>query len=198
MIDFKESNWRIQGSSGGSVTVGTPTLKVQVGGGYIRLPVREKGTKKDVMLQGPGAGISLGIALETPWTDWINVSGSTDFHPSTGILPIYRKKKDKDAAYNIRNLKGDFLVFTAGANSNFFGLTACMGVWLTNHVEQCFKNFQKCNIRAVATSTGLKIVPGGFPLAILHDAHAVGFFWGLINTTDVLSAGGSVFQYRLM
>jgi hypothetical protein len=43
----------------------------------------------------------------------------------------------------------------------------------------------------------LTITPGGFPISIMLKTHAVGVFWGMVNTTDVYAGGGSMFQYRM-
>lgn len=43
----------------------------------------------------------------------------------------------------------------------------------------------------------LTITPIGFPVDIMMRIHAVGAFWGLVNSTDALSASGSMFQYRM-
>jgi hypothetical protein len=197
MYTFKRSDWAIAGNSGVTGTVGTPTLKIQVGLSYLKLPVRENGEKKSNMLRGVGAGFSGGVSLETPWTDWLNVSGSADFYPANGLGPIYRKVGAPDKKYSVKNLTGDFLVLGGSGTANLHGMNLCLGLWLTNRVDQCLADAAKCDIRATVTGELLKIVPGGFPLSILANTHAVGVFWGLVNTTDVLSAGVSAFQYRM-
>jgi len=197
MFVFKRSDWSITGNSGITGTVGTPTLKIQVGLSYLRLPVRDKASTKAKMLQGIGGGVSAGASLETPWTDWVNVSGSPDFYPSSGIGPIYRAVTKPDKKYVVKNLTGDFLVLGGSGTANLNGLNICMGLWLTNPMVQCLTDSTKCDIKATVSGEILKILPGGFPLSILANTHAIGFFWGLVNTTDVLSAGISAFQYRM-
>lgn len=197
MFEFKRSDWSITGNSGVTGSVGTPTLEIQVGLSYLRLPVRDKNTTKAKILRGIGAGVSAGVSLETPWTDWINVSGSPDFYPANGLGPIYRKAGTPDKKYKVKNLFGDFLVLGGSGAANLYGMNLCLGLWLENGLEQCLMDGAKCDIRATITGEVLKIIPGGFPMSILMKTHAVGVFWGLVNTTDVLSAGVSAFQYRM-
>lgn len=198
MFEFKRSDWSIAGDSGVTGTVGTPTLRIQVGLSYLRLPVRDKGIKKAKMLKGPGLGVSAGVAAEFPVTDWLNVSGSPKFYPGSGLGPIFRKVTKPDKKYAIKNLTGDFLVFGGSGSANFYGTNICMGLWLTDNVAQCLQDMKECNIRATVSGEILKILPGGLPLSLLVNTHAIGFFWGLVNTTDALSAGVSVFQYRML
>ena len=90
---FRASEWRITGSSGGSVTVGTPIAKIQVGGSRLNLPIVNLRTKEKVNLAGYGGGASVGVALDSPISDIGNVSISTKDMPSDGIDKIYHKNQ---------------------------------------------------------------------------------------------------------
>jgi hypothetical protein len=137
MFKFKRPDWRIAGSSGVTVTVGTPVVQIQVGASYLRLPVRNKVTTKTSMLHGPGVGQSHGGAMETPWTDLLNISGSPDFYPSNGIGHIFRKAGMPDRPYTLRKLTGELLVLAADGGANFQGASLCLALWLKGNYGDC-------------------------------------------------------------
>jgi hypothetical protein len=197
MFKFRRSNWSIAGNSGVTATVGTPIARIQVGGSYLRLPVRNKESSETSMLQGIGVGGSLSISPEIPWTDFFNISGSPDFYPSNGIGPIFRKAGQPDKPYKLDKLTGDLLVLAANGATNFHGVSLCLGLWLKGNLGNCLNDITGCDLRMTVAGAVLTITPAGFPPSILMKTYAVGVFWGLVNTTDVLSAGGSAFQYRL-
>jgi hypothetical protein len=197
MYLFKRSDWRITGSSGVTATAGTPNLKIQLGGSFIRLPVKKEGTNTSGILGGVGLGGQGGGGVEAPWTDFVNVSGSPQFYPSKGIGQIYRKINKPDYSYSLQKLTGQFMVIAATGSINFYGATFCMGLWLDNYIGECINDFRNCKISIVLTETGLRLLPGAIPLSILIKTHAVGLFWGGVNTTDISSASISVFKYHL-
>lgn len=79
------------------------------------------------MLRGVEVGGSGGFAIETPWTDLLNISGSADFYPSNGIGPIFRRADGPDKPYALNNLTGNFLALSATGAANFQGASLCLG-----------------------------------------------------------------------
>lgn len=127
----------------------------------------------------------------------INITGSPDFYPSNGFGQIFRSVSDPGPPYVLSKLTGDLLVLSVGGAANFYGANLCLGLWLENGLSECLRDIKQCNMRLAVTSGLLTIIPGGFPWAILARTHAVGAFWGVVNTTDVAGLSGSAFQYRL-
>jgi hypothetical protein len=149
------------------------------------------------MLQGKGLGISGGGSLETPWTDLLNISGSPDFYPSNGIGPIFRKPGELNQPYPLHKLTGEFLVLSASGAMNLHGVNLCLGLWLKGNLGNCLNDITRCNLHMTVAGAVLTITPAGFPSSILMRTHAVGTFWGLVNTIDMGSLSGSMFQYRM-
>lgn len=77
----RETGWEIAGTSGASVSVGTPELKIAATAGYLRMPLKNTAAGSATMFQGGGAGVSVGIDISIPF---VNASGGPDQMPSFG------------------------------------------------------------------------------------------------------------------
>ena len=127
---FTASEWRIAGSYGETVTVGTPNIQIQVGGSRLSLPLENTRTKKAVTITGGGAGISAGVSgLDTPLTDWINGSISTKDMPSDGIGIIYRKDNAENRRHKAEDFKGALTVISGGVNIAAVSGEVCVAMW---------------------------------------------------------------------
>jgi hypothetical protein len=195
---LKAGEWRISGSSGVSATVGTPNLKIQVGGSHLTLPLENTITKKKVNLTGLGVGASVGISgMETPLTDWVNTSISTKDMPSDGLGAIYKRTTHKQA-YKPEDFTGFMTVISGGASIAATSGEVSMAIWQRYPIEQCMiDGLQKCNIIQTITSTSLMLNLSTLPLATIEAIHAIGFFSGVSATTDLLGAGLNTFSYRM-
>ncbi len=71
---FHSGDWRIVGSYGASGSIGTPTLKVQVGGGYMEIPIANTKTDETATLKCVGMGVSVGVSIELPFSDFVNAT----------------------------------------------------------------------------------------------------------------------------
>ncbi|WP_133637053.1 hypothetical protein [Zavarzinia compransoris] len=75
------SEWEVEGTSGATVSVGTPELKVELSASYLRMPLKHRGTGRSILYQGVGAGVGVGVSLSIPF---VNASGGPDAMPSLG------------------------------------------------------------------------------------------------------------------
>lgn len=119
---MRPTPWRISGSSGMSVSVGTPVVEVSAGGHYLRLPIYNEDTGESVLLQGGGLGPGLGVSL-TPSP--FDVAGSPDDAPAGGIGRIWgsplapnpMQREDFEGAAYIRTGSGGALFGLTGGGS---------------------------------------------------------------------------------
>lgn len=196
---FQASEWRIAGSSGETVTVGTPNLEIQIGGGRLNLPIRNTRTGEMANLVDYGTGISAGIsALEAPLTDWVNGSISTSSMPSDGIGTIFRKATASGKPYTAKDLTGVLTVFSGGGSISATSDALALALWQNFQIAEYLRaGVRKCDIIKAITNTALVLNPCIMPVALLNATHAVGLFTGVAATTNLLGAGLSVFSYHL-
>jgi hypothetical protein len=96
-------------------------------------------------------GGEVAAAAELPWSDLINISGSPDFYPSSGIGPIYRRSGEPDRPYASQDLKGVFLVLAVTGSANFHGASLCLGFWIKDYFGQGLKDLTQCKLHIMAT-----------------------------------------------
>ena len=209
MLSFKAAEWRINGSSGETVTVGTPNLQIKFGGSRLKLPIKNTRTAEDATLLGYGGGIGAGISLaDTPLTDWVNVTistsempsdGSTSEMPSDGIGRIYRKESSPQSKpYTPKEFTGVLTILSGGGSVAAAEGSLCMAIWQKYPLAQCvLDGWKSCDVIKSITSTSLLLNPTTMPAAVAQATHAIGFFYGVAGTTDLLGAGVNAFTYNM-
>jgi hypothetical protein len=196
---FKAGDWNIVSSSGVSGTIGTPIVQLQVGGSYIKLPLKNTKSNKEAILKGYGGGAAIGVSIDTPISDLFNISMSTDDTPSTGLGPIFQKVDNSGRVdpYKPEDFTGALLVVTGAAGAAAINGTISMAMWQRFPIAQCvIEGLSSCNIFKAVSNTTLMLNPSTLPVALADAVHAIGFFSGLEATTDLASAGGNAFMYR--
>jgi hypothetical protein len=196
---FKAADWRIAGSSGETVTIGTPNLQIQIGGSRLKLPIKNTKSGDEATLYGYGGGISAGVSLvDTPLTDLGNVTISTSEMPSDGIGNIYRRDISPYKPYTAKDFTGVLTVIGGGPSVAAIEGSICMAVWQKYPLAQCFiDGWSSCNVIKSITNTGLLLNPATIPAAVAQATHAIGLFAGVAATTDLLGAGASAFTYNM-
>lgn len=202
-MSFKSTGWEIAGASGLSINVGTPVVNVELGASYIRLPIENPKTQKNVMLQGIGIGGSLGGSISTPV---LTASGSLDQFPADGIGAIVKGPAGAGVQFAKADFFGEILVFSISAGKEVSGELSGV-LWLTEPVESCLSrmNCSKEELKEVAKGVLLKSFGVAVPavtslgdLAMLYNrTKAAGSFLAMNLETQLLGAGLSVFGYRV-
>lgn len=189
MIQLRQSKWSIDGSYGETGTAGTPTLKIQIGASRLVLPVSSSDGKK-ATLRGVGGGLATGISPEFPWTDWVNVTVSTESMPSTGS-PIFVLSKSE---YSAKDFAGFVTVVAGGGTYGFLNGGGALALWHRSaNIEECISSGPLgCNLFKAGGEVVLQIHPAGQALSV----HAAGFIAGAAVSTDLIGAGVSLFKYR--
>jgi hypothetical protein len=195
---FKAGEWRITGSSGESVTAGTPNMKIQVGGSRLNLPLENKNTGEKTALLGYGLGGTFGLSLlEIPFTDLVNASISTKDMPSDGLGVIYRKEEPK-RAYRANDFTGLLTVVSGGGTVSAITGEISIAIWQRYPLEQCIvKGLKNCEIIKSISNTTLMLNPSTMPIAISQAIHAIGFFTGVSTSVDMLGVGVNAFTYNM-
>ncbi len=192
---FKASEWRITGSSGGSLTVGTPVARIQLGGSRLNLPIANLRTKEIVKLNGYGGGASVGVSLETPLSDIGNLSISTEDMPSDGIDVIYRKD-DNGRAYSSKDFTGALTVISGGVTVAAISGEICVALWQKYPLAECLVDgWSSCDVFSAVSNAYMMLNPLSLPAGMAQATHAIGLFSGVSAVTDVAAAGVTVFTY---
>jgi len=201
-MNFKNTDWRITGASGGAVMVGTPELQVEIGAGYIRMPILNTKTGEKAMLKGSGMGAGLGVSLSIPF---VNASGSLDSFPADGIGSIVQGPVALPK-YKISNFEGDIMVFSLNAGKEIsFQLSGVL--WLKQSAQSCLAgmNCSKEEMLSIAKLTVMRsfgVMVPGVGLAnesrmLYNRTKAIGCFSAMNVATQLAGAGGDIFYYRV-
>lgn len=205
-MDIVSTNWEILGSSGTTTRFGTPGLKVELGGGSIKLPIRSLANEEDVVeLSGIGAGISVGIGISLPFA---NASWSGDDFPASRIGCIYAGYDRPEAGQYQRNdFFGGLIIQSLGAGKQISG-NICCAIWMSDPVEVCALRLScsKAELMQIANNVGAMVLRGGVvPFGVgryqierfLRNTKAVGFFTGVSLETQLLGMSATAYYYRV-
>lgn len=121
------TDWRIGGTSGGSVEVGTPVAEVSVGVSYLRMPFVNRQTGETFLLQGGGAGGGLALAIDSP----LDISITTDDMPGTGSDVFYGPRGSANMSRS--DFGGAVLIYTAAVSAGAQGNSG-IAVFLTSPI----------------------------------------------------------------
>lgn len=166
-MKLTETGWEIEGSSGGSVRLGTPLARVEMGRGNIVLPIRHTHSGQTVRLTGVGVGLGASLSISPP----VNVTWSPESFPSAGIGKIYAGYARPHAdLYQSQDFQGGLLVSTIGAGKQISSSISCV-TWLSDPVDICMArlNCSREELVQIARNTGLMILKGGLiPIGRSH------------------------------
>ena len=188
------TDWTIVGSSGGTVTIGSPEIEISVGVSYIRLPIKNERTGEQVLLQGVGGGVSAGVSISIPF---VNASGSLDEFPSTGLGPIFRGIAAPERAFTKQDFTGFMTVLGVGGGAMAKSTQISAALWTKRPLVECLAeaNCTKVDIAAAAVQNALSITPATNSFALLARTKALGFFMGINVATHVAGGGADMYEY---
>ena len=135
--------------------------------------------------------------METPLTDWVNVSISTADMPSTGIGNIFRRESTPDAPYKVDDLTGLLTVISGGGSAAAVGTQGSIVIWQKYAVQECYESGWKCNWFSTVSDSMLLVNPSTIPLAVLKSIHAIGIMTGIEATSDIAGVGVNAFTYYM-
>lgn len=204
-MDLVSTNWEILGSSGATARFGTPGLRVELGGGNIKLPIRSLITEDVVELAGIGAGVSIGAGISLPFA---NASWSGDDFPASRIGSIYAGyDRPETGQYQRNDFFGGLIVQSLGAGKQISG-NICCAIWMSDPVEICALRLSctKAELMQIANNVGAMVLRGGVvPFGVgryqverfLKSTKAVGFFTGISLETQLLGVSANAYYYRV-
>ena len=188
---FKETSWKITGTSGGSVSIGTPVINLAVAAGFIKFSLTDGSRTFTISGQEIGADLAVSVPNLGP----LGLSGSLDEFPSDGIGNIYTGPASQNRELKSGDLSGTLAVLTFGAGSHVAGATGAV-LWLSHTFTECmdFKNY--CSkydlIRGfigAAFAPVKVIVPVAGLVDITSRTKAIGLFAGIEMNSSLLHAG---------
>ncbi|ARU54318.1 hypothetical protein OLMES_0211 [Oleiphilus messinensis] len=194
MIAFRETNWSILGSSDLTVSIGTPTVQMQVAGGKMKMPIKNRVSNQQIVLNGQGLGADIGLSVEHPLTDWANVTWTIDQMPASGILNIYARA---DRSVQKEDFAGFVLVTRLEASLMGAAQDIGAAIWLRNGITDCFLKNKQCSFVKAAGDGALLLNPVTMNIKAVESIYAVGFFQGLGWSTDSASISMSSLIYRM-
>ena len=193
---INSTDWKIVGSSGGTVTVGSPEIEISVGVSYIRLPIKNGRTGEQVLLQGVGGGISAGVSISIPF---VNASGSLDDFPSTGLGPIFRGIVAPDRAFTKQDFTGFMTVLGVGGGAMAKSTQLSAALWTKRPLVECLaeSNCTAADLSAAIVQNALSVTPTTSSLALLARTKALGFFMGINAATHIAGGGADMYEYYM-
>jgi len=192
---LEKTDWKIAGASGLTVTVGTPEVEIEIGGSYLRLPLKQRSNGEQTMLQGGGAGVGVGLSISIPF---LNASGSLDDFPSTGLGAIHKGWAAPDGAMTIDHFKG-FATVVSMSGGDIGKSTQLSSVFFTKQpIEQCLDGCSMTEIAFILVDQGLSATPSTKGLALMMKTKAFGFFIGINVATHLAGIGADVYEYYLV
>lgn len=74
--------WKLAGSAGGSVAVGTPVARLAITGNYLYFPLQNQTTKQTIVFEAVGVGVNVGVtAVPSP----VHAGGRLPNFPSSQL-----------------------------------------------------------------------------------------------------------------
>jgi len=178
------SEFEVEGTSGATVSAGTPEIKIEVSASYLRMPIKDRRSGRSVLYQGVGAGIGVGVSLSIPF---VNASGGPDAMPSLGSRIV------KGPAWNepmdLRGFTGRALFVTGSA----------MGIGHSNDVSVILlaRNLPPVLDFALSVGSVTALGPAMQGAAFMACTRGIAICWGLSLATTLGGVGANAIMYQI-
>jgi hypothetical protein len=175
----RETGWEIDGTSGATVSVGTPEIKFSLNASYLRMPLKHTASGRTTLFQGGGAGIGVGVGIEIPF---VNASGGPDAMPSVGSRLIRGPAFDPRGGASTFN--GPCLFVTGSALA-------------TGTSQDVSVVFLLRELPWYVQMVG-RALPGFEAASVLPRTKAIGICWGLSLATSLGGIGANAIMYQII